>query len=33
MRPTQLNFRSPKERTAEFKHFLVTNTGNNLDFL
>ena len=33
MRPTQLNFRSPQERTAEFKHYWIQNTGNNLNFL
>ena len=33
MRPTQLNFRSPQERTAEYKHYTMNNTGNNLNFL
>ena len=32
MRPTQLNFRSPQERTAEFRNFLVTYTGKNINF-
>mmetsp|Transcript_33050 Transcript_33050/g.40932 ORF Transcript_33050/g.40932 Transcript_33050/m.40932 type:complete len:80 (-) Transcript_33050:2018-2257(-) len=33
MRPTQLNFRSPQERTAEYKQFTMKNNGNNLNFL
>ena len=33
MRPTQLNFRSPQERTAEFKNFEVTKEGLNLNFI
>ena len=33
MRPTQLNFRSPHERTAEYKTFTITNQGNNLNFM
>lgn len=30
MRPTELNFRSPKEKTAEFSLPVVTNQGNIL---
>ena len=33
MRPTQLNFRSPHERTAEFKKFSQTHLGTDLNFL
>lgn len=33
MRPTQLNFRPPQERTAEYKAFLMTNNGKDLNFL
>ena len=33
MRPTQLNFRPPQERTAEYKAFLITHHGNDLNFL
>ena len=33
MRPTRLNFRSPQERTAEYKSFRITKQGQNLDFL
>jgi len=33
MRPTQLNFRPPQERTAEYKAFLMTNQGSDLNFL
>ena len=33
MRPTQLNFRAPIERTAEFRAFEITHQGENLNFL
>ena len=33
MRPTQLNFRSPGERTAEYKAYVMNNQGQNLNFL
>lgn len=33
MRPTQLNFRAPNERTAEYKVFPMTNQGNDLNFM
>ena len=33
MRPTQLNFRSPHERTAEYKNYTATHQGTNLNFL
>ena len=33
MRPTQLNFKSPQERTAEFKTFAINKTGGNMNFL
>lgn len=33
MRPTQLNFRAPNERTAEYKAFLMTNQGKDLNFM
>ena len=33
MRPTQLNFRSPQERTAEYRKFQINKDGQSLDFL
>lgn len=33
MRPTRLEFRSPQQRTAEFKCSQMTFHGNNLNFL
>ena len=33
MRPTLLAFRSPQERTAEFKSFEIDRSGNNLNFV
>ena len=33
MRPTQLNFRSPQERTAEYKQYRMNCNGNDLNFL
>lgn len=33
MRPTNLGFRSPKERTAEYRHPIVTFDGRILPFL
>lgn len=32
MRPTELQFRAPRERTAEFKYLNMTNSGINIDF-
>ena len=32
MRPTLLNFRSPKEKTPEFYQVQMTNTGEHLNF-
>ena len=33
MRPTRLGFRSPQERTAEFKNYQITYQGEHLNFL
>ena len=33
MRPTRLDFRSPHERTAEYRKLLVTKEGIQLDLL
>ena len=32
MRPTDLQFRSPCERTAEFRESMVNKTGDNLEY-
>lgn len=32
MRATLLNFRSPAERTAEYRNYEVTKTGHGLNF-
>ena len=33
MRPTELKFRAPKERTAEFMKYEVTYEGHSVNFL
>ena len=33
MRPTALSFRSPQERTAEFRSFSIKHTGQSMDLL